>query len=82
MRSSETRRIAKRAADTSLDDRCLCATCRRPMVNEVKHCVLDPDWGSLILCDSCYVGDERRYDWEHRGNPLPQRWALSRATGR
>jgi hypothetical protein len=52
------------------------------MVNEVKHCVLDPDWGSLILCDSCYVGDERRYDWEHRGNPLPQRWALSRATGR
>jgi len=38
------------------------------MVDEVKHCVLDQHGGSLILCDSCYLRDERRYGWEHRAN--------------
>jgi hypothetical protein len=79
MRRSGTRRVAKRALESSLTDACLCATCRRPMLNEVKHCVLDRENGSLILCDSCYLLDERRYDWEHRGNPFPQRRALSHA---
>jgi hypothetical protein len=44
------------------------------MVDEVKHCMLDQHGGSLILCDSCYLRDERRYGWEHRANPWPKRW--------
>jgi hypothetical protein len=82
MRSSETRRVAERATDSSLEGLCLCAACRQPMVNGVKHCVLDPENGSLVLCDPCYLSDERRYGWENRVNPLPRRWARSRATGR
>jgi hypothetical protein len=50
------------------------------MGGEVKHCVLDHDLGSLILCDSCYVQDDRHYGWEHRGNPFPAR--LGRVVGR
>lgn len=77
MRSSETRRIAKRACESSLDP-CLCAVCGRPIGDEVKHCVFDDENGSFVLCDPCYVRDERRYGWEHRGNPFPQKRALSR----
>jgi hypothetical protein len=60
----------------SYSDACLCTTCKRLVVNEVKHCVLDECGGSLILCDSCYVRDDRRNDWEHRGDVVPRRWAL------
>jgi len=79
MRSSETRRVAKRAPDSLLEDPCLCATCRRPMADEVKHCVPDHGEGSFVLCDTCYLRDERHFGWEHRSNPLPKRWARSRA---
>ena len=64
----------------SCTDACLCTRCRRLMVDEVKHCLLDQHGGSLILCDSCYLRDERRYGWEHRGNPFPGR--LGRVVGR
>lgn len=57
-------------------DACLCATCKRLVVDEVKHCVLDEYDGSLILCDSCFLRDDRRNDWEHRGDVVPKRWAL------
>ncbi len=80
MPNSGTRRVvAKWAPDRT---ECVCATCRRPMGDKVKHCVLDHDGGAFVLCDPCYLRDERRYGWEHRGDPHPQRWALSGVRGR
>jgi hypothetical protein len=66
----------------ALTGACLCSTCRRLMVDEVKHCVLDHDGGSFVLCDACYLRDERRNEWELRGDPVPRRWAVSGAVGR
>jgi hypothetical protein len=47
------------------------------MTHEVKHCVLDEEDGSLILCDACFLGDERRFRWEGRGDLVPKRWGRS-----
>jgi hypothetical protein len=77
MRESGIRRVAKRASE--LTDECICATCRRPIVDEVKHCALDDDGGPFVLCDPCYLQDERRYVWENRGNPFPLK--LGRVAG-
>jgi hypothetical protein len=44
------------------------------MVDGIKHCVLDDDALPFVLCDTCYLQDERRYGWEHRANPFPARW--------
>jgi hypothetical protein len=84
MRSSGTRRVSKRAPESSFicgacglvqgPDACLCVSCRRLIFDEVKHCVFDQVEGSFVLCDSCYLRDERRNSWEHRGDPLPRRW--------
>ena len=57
----------------SLTGTCLCAGCRRLMIDEVKHCVLDIDGGSFALCDSCYLRDQRRNGWEYQGVPLVNR---------
>ena len=71
MRRSGTRRVGKRAPESKFTDECRCATCRRPMAHELKHCVLDAEAGAFIMCDTCYLRDERRFAWEHRANPLP-----------
>ena len=72
--SSGTRRVAKRVPDASRKSACLCTTCQRPIVNDVKHCVLGDDALPFVLCDTCYLRDERRYGWEHRANPFPATW--------
>jgi hypothetical protein len=72
MYESGARRVAKRASE--LGDDCICATCARPIVDAVKHCVLDQDGAPFVLCDACYLEDERRNGWEYRGNPFPWRW--------
>ena len=54
----------------SFTSACLCAGCKRLMVDEVKHCVDNIEDGSFALCDSCYLRDKRRNEWEYRGVPL------------
>jgi hypothetical protein len=76
MHDSGTRRIGKRTPDSSCADAPLCAMCRQPMVDEVKHCINDTAEGFIVLCDSCYFGDERRNAWEYRGVLLPKKSPL------
>jgi hypothetical protein len=74
----ENRRMPNSATHRvrSPTDPCLCASCKRPMAHEVKHCIQDSADGFFMLCDACYLKDDRRNDWEHRGDIVPKRWAL------
>ena len=82
MRSSGVHPVSKRAPDDSSTDACLCATCERPMGSGIKHCIDDVVEGAFVLCDTCYLGDDRRNEWEYRGALLPKKAALSGARGR